>query len=94
MDVSGPSCLSLVELGRFSWVGFSNHRIFASIFGLFSGFELWLGVGDFSRVSLFLVIMLSKILMRFLVLGTIEVRPLDLDLFLLKAGVWQKFSLF
>ena len=61
MIVSGPSCLNLVELGRFSWGGLSNKLIFASIFGLLAGFELWLGMGNFSRVSLFLALNFNKI---------------------------------
>ena len=89
MIVSGPSCLNLVELGRFSWGGLSNNLIFASIFGLLAGFELWLGMGNFTIVSLFLVLMVSKISIRFLVLGTVEVRSFDLGFLLLEAGVWQ-----
>ena len=53
MIVSGPSCLNLVELGRFSWGGLSNNLIFASIFGLLAGFELWLGMVIFQEFPCF-----------------------------------------
>ena len=77
----GPSCrVSLVELGTIWWGGLSNIMILASILGLFVGFGLGLGVGIFSKFSLFLALMDSKISIRFLVLGTLEDRSFDVGL--------------